>query len=142
MSGNTYLLWLLLIPLVFSILAFVARWFGRLTRAVVILAHLISVTAVLVLSLLTIQFVLVSGQVFGLGKRAEDRLEQGYVRAQAGPDLTETAYLSGEMRCLIRIEYGQVFPILWLLDRVVGVAARPFGGTFPGIFCTPILDSK
>ena len=67
MTGNTYLLWLLLIPLVFSILAFVARWFGRLTRAVVILAHLISVTAVLVLSLLTIQFVLVSGQVFGLG---------------------------------------------------------------------------
>ena len=66
MTGNTYLLWLLLIPLVFSILAFVARWFGRLTRLVVIVAHLISVTAVLVLSLLIIQFVLVSGQVFGL----------------------------------------------------------------------------
>ncbi|HUH98030.1 MAG TPA: hydrogenase 4 subunit F [Anaerolineales bacterium] len=65
MTETTYLLWLLLIPLLLSLLAFVARWFGALTRIIVVLAHLVSVTLVLVLSVLTVQAVLGSGRVFG-----------------------------------------------------------------------------
>src|SRR3972149_3204767 len=66
MTEATYLTWLLLIPLVFSLLAFGARWLGRVGRILVEAAHLVSVTLVFALSLLTVRVVLFSGPIFGL----------------------------------------------------------------------------
>lgn len=67
LTESTYLVWLLLIPLIFSLLAFVARWLGPATRLVAQAAHLGSVTLVLVTSLLTVRALLISGPLFGLG---------------------------------------------------------------------------
>ena len=67
MTETTYLIWLLLIPLVFSLVSFTARWLGRIGRILVEVAHLVSVTLVLILSLLTVGAVLDSGSIFGLG---------------------------------------------------------------------------
>ncbi len=66
MTETTYLIWLLLIPLVFSLVAFAARWLGTVGRVLVEAAHLVSVTLVLILSLLTVSAVLDSGSIFGL----------------------------------------------------------------------------
>ncbi|HUI87852.1 MAG TPA: hydrogenase 4 subunit F [Anaerolineales bacterium] len=66
MTETTYLLWLLFIPLVISLLIFAARWFGRASRFIVILLHLMSTTLVLVFSLLIVWYVLAAGQVLGL----------------------------------------------------------------------------
>jgi hydrogenase-4 component F len=63
---TTYLTWLLLIPLIFSLVAFAARWLGSASRILVEAAHLVSVTVVLVLSLLTVRTVLFSGPIFGI----------------------------------------------------------------------------
>lgn len=67
MIETTYLTWLLLLPLIFSLIAFAARWLGRACRFVVELIQVLSVTVVLVLSLLTTNAVLATGQLFGLG---------------------------------------------------------------------------
>lgn len=66
MTETTYLLGLLLIPLIISLVLFASRWFGKATRFVVALLHLISVTLVLVLSLLIVWYVLTAGQIFAL----------------------------------------------------------------------------
>ena len=66
MTDTAYLTWLLVIPLIFSLVAFAARWLGGLSRYVVEGIHLISVTVVLVMSLLTVRAVLVSGPIFSL----------------------------------------------------------------------------
>jgi len=66
MTDTAYLTWLLIIPLIFSLVAFAARWLGSLSRYVVEGIHLISVTAVLVMSLLTVRAVLISGPIFSL----------------------------------------------------------------------------
>lgn len=66
MTETTYLIWLLLIPLVFSLVAFAARWLGDMGRILVEAAHLVSVTLTLILSLLTVRVVLDSGPIFGL----------------------------------------------------------------------------
>ena len=66
MTDTVYLTWLLLIPLIFSLVAFAARWLGGGARFAVTAAHLLSVTLVLVLSLLTVRSVLVSGSIFSL----------------------------------------------------------------------------
>lgn len=66
MTETTYLIWLLLIPLIFSLVAFAARWLGGMGRVLVEAAHLVSVTLTLVLSLLTARAVLDSGPIFGL----------------------------------------------------------------------------
>ena len=66
MTETTYLSWLLVVPLIFSMIAFAARWLGPAARTVVEAAHLVSVTLVLVLSLLTVGAVLFSGPIFGL----------------------------------------------------------------------------
>jgi hypothetical protein len=58
MMETTYLTWLLLIPLIFSLVAFIARTLGNASRVLVEAAHLLSVTLVLVLSLLTVRAVL------------------------------------------------------------------------------------
>ncbi len=63
---TTYLIWLLLIPLILSLVAFVVRWLGQPARLVVEATHLVSITAVLALSLLAVRDVLVSGVVFSL----------------------------------------------------------------------------
>jgi len=64
---SAYLIWLLLIPLILSLLVFAVRWLGRATRRVVEALHLICVTLVLVLSLVVVQGVLVQGTVIALG---------------------------------------------------------------------------
>ena len=64
---STYLIWLLLIPLILSLLAFATRWLGKATRRVVEILHLVCVTLVLVLSLVVVQGVLVQGVVVALG---------------------------------------------------------------------------
>ncbi|MEW6401863.1 MAG: hydrogenase 4 subunit F [Chloroflexota bacterium] len=63
---TTYLTWLLLIPLILSLLAFAARAFGKASQFIIEGVHLISVTLVLVMSLLTVRAVLFTGPVFGL----------------------------------------------------------------------------
>jgi hydrogenase-4 component F len=63
---TTYLIWLLLIPLAFSLVAFVARWTGGIRRILIEAAHLVSVTLTLIMSLLTVRAVLNSGPIFGL----------------------------------------------------------------------------
>jgi hydrogenase-4 component F len=67
MTDTTYLTWLLLIPLIFSLVAFAARRLGGVGRVVVEIAHVLSVSLVLVTSVLTANAVLASGQLFGLG---------------------------------------------------------------------------
>ena len=64
---STYLIWLLLIPLILSILAFAARLVGGASRGLIETLHLICVTLVLVLSLVVVQGVLVQGTVVALG---------------------------------------------------------------------------
>ena len=66
MSETMVLTWLLLVPLVLSLMAFAARWLGGLGRLLVVAIHLVSVTLTLILSLLTVRAVLVTGQIFGL----------------------------------------------------------------------------
>jgi hydrogenase-4 component F len=66
-TETTYLAWLLLIPLFLSLVAFAVRWLGRPSRVVVEIAHLVSVSLVLLTSLVSVRAVLSSGQVFGLG---------------------------------------------------------------------------
>jgi hydrogenase-4 component F len=67
MAESPYLTWLLLVPLIFSLLAFAARWLGSMTRFLVEAAHLVSISLVLVLSLRTVRAVLAAGPVFSLG---------------------------------------------------------------------------
>jgi len=64
---TNYLIWLLLIPLILSLVAFAARRLKGFTRPVVEATHLLSVTLVLVLSLLAVRDVLVSGSIFSPG---------------------------------------------------------------------------
>ncbi|MBK9925459.1 MAG: hydrogenase 4 subunit F [Anaerolineales bacterium] len=66
MTDTTVLIWLLLIPLIFSLVAFAARWLKGVGRILIEAAHLISVTLVLVMSLLTVSAVLKTGPIFGL----------------------------------------------------------------------------
>jgi len=63
---TNYLIWLLLVPLILSLVAFAARWMGRFTRPVAEAAHLVCITVVLVLTLLVIRGVLNSGVVFAM----------------------------------------------------------------------------
>jgi hydrogenase-4 component F len=64
---TNYLIWLLLIPLILSLVAFAARWLKGLTRPVVEVTHLVSVTFVLVMSLVAIRDVLAAGSIFSPG---------------------------------------------------------------------------
>ena len=64
---TTYLTWLLLTPLTFSVIAFASRWLGTATRFLAQAAHLISVILVLVLSLLAVSAISVSGPILALG---------------------------------------------------------------------------
>jgi hydrogenase-4 component F len=66
MTAATDLTLLLLIPLIFSLIAFAARWLKGISRTVIEIAHVLSVSLVLILSLLTINEVGASGQIFGL----------------------------------------------------------------------------
>lgn len=63
---NNYLAWLLLIPLLLSLIAFATRWLGEKGVRLVEAIHLINVTAVLVLGMLVVQGVLVKGSVVAL----------------------------------------------------------------------------
>ena len=63
---NQYLVWLLLVPLILSLIAFATRWLGRQAVRVVEVIHLVSISAVLVLGLLVVQGVLVEGKVVAL----------------------------------------------------------------------------
>ena len=58
-----FLVWLLLVPLILSLLAFATRWLGWQAVRVVEAIHLVSVSAVFVLGLLVVQGVLVEGKV-------------------------------------------------------------------------------
>jgi hydrogenase-4 component F len=61
-----YLAWLLLVPLILSLVAFAMRWTGRQSMRLVEVIHVISITAVLVFGLLVIQGVLVQGSVVSM----------------------------------------------------------------------------
>ncbi len=63
---TTYLAWLLLAPLILSLVAFATRRLDQQATRMVEVLHLISVSGVLVLSLLVIQGVLVEGSVVAL----------------------------------------------------------------------------
>ncbi len=61
------LIWLLLIPLVFSLVCFAARWLGGNSRRVVEAAHLLSVSLVLVMAVVNVSAASAAGQIFALG---------------------------------------------------------------------------
>ena len=63
---NQYLAWLLLVPLILSLVAFAMRWMGQRKMYLVEAIHLISISAVLVFGLLVIQGVLVQGSVVSM----------------------------------------------------------------------------
>ena len=60
---TSYLAWLLLAPLFLSLAAFATRWLGKAGVRAAEIIHLISITAVLVLSLFVLQGVLYEGSV-------------------------------------------------------------------------------
>jgi hydrogenase-4 component F len=64
---TNYLIWLLLIPLILSLVAFAARWLKGFTRPVVEVTHLVSVTLVLVMSLIAVRDVLNYGPILSPG---------------------------------------------------------------------------
>ena len=53
MMQSAYLTWLLLIPLIFSLVAFAARWLGSASRLVIHISHLVSVSLVLAAAFLS-----------------------------------------------------------------------------------------
>ena len=63
---TTSLAWLLLIPFSLSLVGFASRFLRRFTRQVIEVAHLVSVTVVLGLSLFVVRQVLASGEVWAL----------------------------------------------------------------------------
>jgi hydrogenase-4 component F len=67
MTSTQLLLALLLIPLVAGLIAFAMRWFGSVSRSLVTLIHLTSITLVLVFSVLVINRVLADGALTALG---------------------------------------------------------------------------
>lgn len=66
MTNTTELIWLLLIPLLFSLAAFAARWLKTTNRRMIELFHVLSISLVLVMSLVTVDKVSSSGQLFAL----------------------------------------------------------------------------
>jgi hydrogenase-4 component F len=60
---TNYLVWLLLVPLILSMVAFATRWMGHGRVRLVEAIHLINISAVLILGLLVVQGVLVQGSV-------------------------------------------------------------------------------
>ncbi len=66
MMDTPYLTWLLLLPLIASLVLFAARWLGAGSRLVVQGVHLLSVTVVMVTAFLTVRQVITSGPIFSL----------------------------------------------------------------------------
>jgi hydrogenase-4 component F len=60
---TTALIWLLLTPLILSLVAFAMRWLGHAGTRLVEIIHIVSVTAVLVFTLIVVQGVLSQGLV-------------------------------------------------------------------------------
>jgi hydrogenase-4 component F len=63
---TTALIWLLLTPLILSLIVFTTRWLGHAGTRLAEILHLISVTAVLVFSLFVVQGVLIQGSLFAV----------------------------------------------------------------------------
>jgi len=63
MMYTTYLVWLLIAPLILSLVTFSLRWLKRYTTRLVEVIHIISISAVLILAMLVIQGVLDQGSV-------------------------------------------------------------------------------
>ncbi len=53
----------------------------------------------------------VPGQVFRLGERIENRLQERRLPTESFPDESQTLQLAGEMR-RVRLEQRQLFPII------------------------------
>jgi hydrogenase-4 component F len=66
MTEAADLIWLLLIPLIFCLACFAARWLKGGSRPVVEAAHVLSVSLVLVMALVNVNAVSASGQIFAL----------------------------------------------------------------------------
>ncbi len=63
---TTALVWLLLTPLILSLLVFATRWLGHAGTRLAEILHIISVTAVLVFSLIVVRGVLAQGPLFAM----------------------------------------------------------------------------
>jgi hydrogenase-4 component F len=63
---NNYLAWLLLVPLLLSLITFAMRWKGKRAIRLVEGIHLVSISAVLVMGVLVVQGVLLQGSVVSL----------------------------------------------------------------------------
>jgi hydrogenase-4 component F len=63
---TTYLSWLLLVPLILSLVTFLARSLDRQSTRLIEFIHLLNITFILILSLLVLQGVLVQGSVVAL----------------------------------------------------------------------------
>ncbi len=64
---SVILIWLLIVPLIASLVAILARWLGGAARPVLEIIHMLSVTVVLVLVLIVAGLVLAYGDVIALG---------------------------------------------------------------------------
>src|SRR5512135_1379295 len=62
----TALIWLLLTPLILSLVAFALRWSGRAAARLVEVVHILSVTVVFALTLIVVAGVLTQGVVVAL----------------------------------------------------------------------------
>jgi hydrogenase-4 component F len=63
---TTSLIWLLLTPLILSLIAFALRWYGQAATQLVEIVHVLSVTVVLILTLVVVGGVLTQGTVVAL----------------------------------------------------------------------------
>src|SRR5512142_2142342 len=64
---SVILIWLLIVPLIASLAAILARWLGSAARPALEIIHMLSVTVVLVLVLIVAGLVLAYGDVIALG---------------------------------------------------------------------------
>jgi hypothetical protein len=63
---TTALIWLLLTPLILSLIAFATRWLGRAVTRLVEIIHIITITIVLILTIIVLQGVLANGVVVAM----------------------------------------------------------------------------
>ena len=66
-ADTTLLIWLLLVPMILSLIIFISRWVGIRSTILIEILHLLSVTLVMIISLLLVRTVSISGPILSLG---------------------------------------------------------------------------
>jgi len=66
-ADTTLLIWLLLVPMILSLIIFSAPWVGIRSTILIETLHLLSVTSVMIISLFLVRAVFISGPILSLG---------------------------------------------------------------------------